>query len=307
MKVDYVLVLAAGKGTRMGDIGKELPKVLWPVYDKSLLELQVYYARELVPTAKIFINIFNYKDKIKSFVENNSTFKDVNIIEEQSMLDVGGAVHNIASSLGYKGNLLILNSDQFFYLNVESFQAELSKVIDTSHLMFSYSVNSSDGYNAIIVDEGKFKGIKLNKKIDRNKDIETYTGMSVINLSKLDKIKGPSKFFESVITQRSNCNVTKLVGVNYWDFGTISRYVESIKQVFRKYKSEDFFIKFLKNCGAISPLNFFENGYKSELNFNFSGKRVDGLKNSIILSSSNQISIDKKNVIVFNEITEDIL
>ena len=41
------LILAAGKGTRMGEIGKVLPKVLWPIYERSLLELQVQYAKSL--------------------------------------------------------------------------------------------------------------------------------------------------------------------------------------------------------------------------------------------------------------------
>ena len=56
MKIDYALLLAAGYGTRMGIIGKELPKVLWPVYEKTLLELQVDYLKEL-GVKNIFLNI----------------------------------------------------------------------------------------------------------------------------------------------------------------------------------------------------------------------------------------------------------
>ena len=58
MKVDHVLILAAGKGTRMGKIGEIVPKVIWPVFNKSLLELQVAYARSLAPTAQIHINLY---------------------------------------------------------------------------------------------------------------------------------------------------------------------------------------------------------------------------------------------------------
>ena len=49
MQIDHILILSAGKGTRMGNIGKNLPKVLWPVLSKSLLELQVAYAQKLAP------------------------------------------------------------------------------------------------------------------------------------------------------------------------------------------------------------------------------------------------------------------
>jgi len=41
MQIDYCLILAAGFGTRMGKIGKKLPKVHGPDFEKSLLELQV--------------------------------------------------------------------------------------------------------------------------------------------------------------------------------------------------------------------------------------------------------------------------
>ena len=46
MQVDYVLVLAAGKGTRMGEIGKKIPKVIWPIFNKSILELEVLHAKK---------------------------------------------------------------------------------------------------------------------------------------------------------------------------------------------------------------------------------------------------------------------
>ena len=47
MQIDYALILSAGLGTRMGEIGKILPKVLWPIYFKSLLELQIRYCQSL--------------------------------------------------------------------------------------------------------------------------------------------------------------------------------------------------------------------------------------------------------------------
>ena len=55
MKIDYCLILAAGFGSRMGEIGKILPKVLWHIFEKSLLELEIEYARSL-GIKKIFIN-----------------------------------------------------------------------------------------------------------------------------------------------------------------------------------------------------------------------------------------------------------
>ena len=53
MIVENALILAAGAGTRMGEIGKVLPKVLWPVFECSLLELEVLYAHHDVVTCDV--------------------------------------------------------------------------------------------------------------------------------------------------------------------------------------------------------------------------------------------------------------
>ena len=41
------LILSAGFGTRMGPIGKALPKVLWPIFEEALLGIQIEYVNEL--------------------------------------------------------------------------------------------------------------------------------------------------------------------------------------------------------------------------------------------------------------------
>ena len=39
MLPERVLILAAGLGTRMGPLGEVLPKVLWPVFELSLIHI----------------------------------------------------------------------------------------------------------------------------------------------------------------------------------------------------------------------------------------------------------------------------
>ena len=230
MTVDNIIILAAGKGTRMGEIGKDLPKVLWPLLDKTLLEWQILYAKSLFSNAKIHINVFNYKSKILDFVEKNKqSFKDINIIEEELELDVGGAIHNVARNLSYKGRLLILNGDQFLF-----FSNELAKIKmhENENLMMAYNVNSNMGYNALKLKDAYFESVINNSEISTNTEIITYTGMSIINLSSLEPKPGKSKFFDTVIN--SNQNRTKVETLNdleYWDFGTYDRYIESVDRL----------------------------------------------------------------------------
>ncbi len=67
MQIDYALILSAGKGTRMGEVGKLLPKPLWPIFHKTLLELQVEYCLEL-GIKKIFINTHYLAESIRNFL-----------------------------------------------------------------------------------------------------------------------------------------------------------------------------------------------------------------------------------------------
>ena len=259
MKVDHVLILAAGKGTRMGEIGKRIPKVIWPIFEKSLLELQVRYARKLAPKAKIYINVFNYKEKILDHIEERKdSFESVEILIEEEILDIGGAIHNLAKKTSYTGNLLILNSDQFVFIERKIIEDHLSILNNFKNVLFSYEVNSNDKYNALDVEDNCLKGIIPNSKLERDCKIQTYTGMSLINLSQLNEDGGESKFFDTVVKLDGRSYVSELKDFNYWDFGTLSRYYRSMNDLL---KCNDGFKEFLIEEKAIdkSILNT-ENG-----------------------------------------------
>ena len=155
MRIDHCLILAAGFGTRMGSIGQKLPKVLWPVFEKSLLELQVAYARSL-GVENIYINLHYMGEEIESYCKNRQAFEGVTFLwEKPEILDIGGAIHNLAAQVKYKGKLLVLNADQFFYLKKEELERILTPYEKYSGVLFSYWVNSSLGYNALEIDSNR--------------------------------------------------------------------------------------------------------------------------------------------------------
>lgn len=257
MRIDYCLILAAGFGTRMGVIGQKLPKVLWPVFEKSLLELQVAYARSL-GVKKVFINLHYMGEEIERHCKGKSAFQDVEFLwEKPEILDIGGAIHNLAQlkDVNYQGRLLVLNADQFFYIRPDEFMGLLDPVKDESVVLFSYNVNSTDGYNALELDgAGKVKGIVKNHDIPKDTVIQTYTGISLIDLTKLKRVSGVSKFFDSV------CPLIPAVGrsillenIDYWDFGTVRRYWETMFRILETYKTHSVhpFLRFLVNEKAL--------------------------------------------------------
>jgi NDP-sugar pyrophosphorylase family protein len=250
MQINQCLILAAGFGTRMGVIGQKLPKVLWPVFEKSLLELQVAYARSL-GIQKIFINLHYMGEEIEAYCKGRSAFEGVEFLwEKPEILDIGGAVHNLASrpNVKYRGKLLILNADQFFYITKDHLTKILEPYKNASSVLFTYWVNSSLGYNALDMDGRIVKGITKNKDLPQNTKIETYTGISLVDLSKLKPVSGPSGFFDSVANfKEQEVPAILLEKIDYWDFGTTKRYWETCFKILSVYttNSNHPFLRFL--------------------------------------------------------------
>lgn len=305
MKVNYALILAAGAGTRMGEIGKRVPKVLWPIFEKSILELEVLYAKKL-GIEKIFINTFHYKDKIKEFYKNSTILQEAELVEENEILDIGGAVHNLAKMLDYHGKLMIFNSDQFIFLSDDNWKKAFELLKDMDHLIFSYNVSSNDMYNALVIDKKRLVNITKNEEIVRDKIIQTYTGMSIINLSRLNRVEGKSNFFESVASfKTSDIGVFNIKDSVYWDFGTLVRYENSMFSILEKFKSNDPFIEFLKEKNAIETKKvdskILSYDSKAKKCINLSGKDFE-CENCILLKETNYTEISNNMKIIYDDI-----
>lgn len=286
MQVDHVLILAAGKGTRMGDIGKKLPKVLWPIFEKNLLELEVAYARKIAPEAKIYINVFNYKEPIICFIKNSKSFAGITILEENEKLDSGGAIHNLARFVSYEGNVLTINADQFLFIENSMMIDALKKLESVDVLLFSKEVNSSGGYNALTLKDGLLKGIELNKILSKNKEVITFSGMSLVRLDKLNKVPGESRYFDSVADYKNqDVGTYRLESVEYWDFGTLKQYVECLRVFLEKPKAYRLY-DFLIENNAINPLRLFIGGYGQNAGINFSNNEYKLDRDTIVLSQT---------------------
>ena len=300
MKVDHVLILSAGKGTRMGEIGKHLPKVLWPIFERSLIETQILFAKKLAPQAKIYANIFNYKEQ----VGNQLKKLDCEIIEELEVLDIGGAIHNLAQKLSYTGNLLVLNGDQFLIFDDSDFQLGIEKLESFDSLLFSFEVNSNDQYNSLKIEKDQFGGVTLNQDLPRDHMHDTYTGMSLLNLSRLKAVSGESKFFETVANPMINkVGVSRVGRVEYWDFGTLKRYSDSVRKLCTKTNSN--FKKFLIENAIFDLTKQIENSYNTRSGYNFTPNYINDCKGSIILTRSKEPLL-KTNQIVYDNLSVDI-
>ena len=101
-----VLILAAGLGTRMEDLTKDLPKPLLPVKGKPLID----YAFDLIKplqTENIFVNTHYYADFIQSHISKN--YENIKISYEPEILGTGGGIKKI-----HQNDLFVLNTDNLW-------------------------------------------------------------------------------------------------------------------------------------------------------------------------------------------------
>ena len=101
-----VLILAAGLGTRMEDLTKDLPKPLLPVKGKPLID----YAFDLIKplqTKNIYVNTHYHADLVQSHISKN--FENINISFEPEILGTGGGIKKI-----HQNDLLVLNTDNLW-------------------------------------------------------------------------------------------------------------------------------------------------------------------------------------------------
>lgn len=260
MQIDYALILSAGLGTRMGEIGKKLPKALWPVFYKSLLELQVDYCHDL-GIKRIFINTHFLSEEIENYVRADAKFADVVILHEDPLLDSGGAIHNMASrgDVNYSGTLLLVNADQFLFFDKQYFQEAFSALENSRAALFGIRVEKGSKYNETILVDDQLKEIR---KTDGLSDYMTYSGLGLLKLDSLEPVGGITKFFETVANyKKERIHFVVPPKFEYWDFGTAEIYFNSIKNIYQNIKEEKggWLMEFLRAHGAFNgdENNFF--------------------------------------------------
>jgi MurNAc alpha-1-phosphate uridylyltransferase len=121
-----VLILAAGLGTRMGDLTKDLPKPLLPVKGKPLID----YALNLIEplqTKNIFVNTHYHADLIQSHISKN--YENIKISFEPEILGTGGGIKKI-----HQNDLLVLNTDNLW-------QAQFTQEIKSAWDHFQNNLN----------------------------------------------------------------------------------------------------------------------------------------------------------------------
>jgi mannose-1-phosphate guanylyltransferase len=93
------MILAAGRGTRLGELGRTVPKVLVDVGGEPLLARQIRYLKD-EGVQRIVINAHHLASQIESFVADHPDAADIDVVVESTLLGTAGGVRNALVYLG---------------------------------------------------------------------------------------------------------------------------------------------------------------------------------------------------------------
>ena len=223
MNNQTAIILCGGKGTRLGSLGKKLPKTLIKIQNKEIL----WYIIKILKSNN-FTNIIlptGYKgNKIKKYLKKSNFNIDIKCIPTGENTNIGKRIYKILSKIESE-NILLLNGDAIFDINLKKIiKNHQKKNFDITFL----SSEITYPYGTIGLYKNKIKDFKRNLVYDslsirKNRIYKAYnySGISLIKRKILFKYKNLYKnsenfeqtFFPKVILN-FKCNIVKING--FW-------------------------------------------------------------------------------------------
>ena len=260
MKNKTAVILCGGKGSRLGSLGKKIPKTLVKVQNKEILWYIINFLK-----SSGFNNLvlpLGYKgDQIKRFLKKSNNFG----------ISIQAVNTGINSNIGYRINKIskYLKDPNFLLLNGDAiFDFDLRRIYE-GHCKNNFAITFLSG--EVTYPYGSI-GIKNNKVIDFSRNLVfdklstkgnskyvayNYTGISMINTEVLKNYKKSFKksdnfeqvFYPKVIKKFK----TKLIKINgFWH--SIDN-IKDLKVVDKKSKKNNKFLKLKKLKSSLKKIN----------------------------------------------------
>ena len=279
----YALVLAAGYGKRMGPLGHELAKPLWPVFGTTILGHLINQLLEK-DFKKIFVNTHHLHQQVSNYLKTH--YPSVIILNEDPILDSGGAIINCAHHIGEtQGELYTFNGDNIIDLTNFNY----SSAGDIT--LFSEEVPKESAYNRLVIEGGVLKKIMPYSEEASLTSNLTYSGISIFKLSShvLKAKIVPRGIFKDMLNfERDQVHIQPFHGLQV-DLGTREKYVEGLRFLLSQAQVEDSsWVGFLKVFCLLKPelINNQQMSYaagSAEGTFNFGTRAYDGTVTGAII------------------------
>jgi len=201
MKISQAIILAAGMGTRLGNIQGDKPKCLIEIQGKTLLSRTLEKLTKL-NFENIQIVVGYEKEQIQKHVEILG-YRNVNFVEN-NYFNTKGSMHSLALAFATRNSSSwIFDADLYFDESVFSNVSNLD--IDTT---FVTKHSGSQDESVPVFDKGVFREFK---KIKQNHNpemlgISLLRGSTIKLMVEVDKLKNEELSYESALSFVVNNN-----------------------------------------------------------------------------------------------------
>lgn len=224
------MILAAGFGTRLLPYTRLIPKPLFSMGEKPVLEILI---ENLIQGGchEVIINTHHLADQIEFFLSHKHFPIPVNVSYEPEILGTGGAIKNVEN---FWGDLpfMVINSDVVTDINFKS--------VYDFHLRHGFAatlvLTDCTGLNSVSADSACFiRDFWAPQDPDKNEKPRrfTFTGIQVLDKQVLEYLPGGGFYsiIDAYIHMIKNGNKIKafFATENYWkDIGTPERYRQAV-------------------------------------------------------------------------------
>ncbi|MBP2172663.1 bifunctional sugar-1-phosphate nucleotidylyltransferase/acetyltransferase [Methanococcus voltae] len=154
-----VLILCAGKGTRLRPLTDNTPKPMIPIAGKPIVAHLVDKVKDFVDN--IYILVGYQKEAIVEFFNSNEEYKNhgIHFIEQKEQLGTGHAVLMLKEYLDNKGtyedlnDFLVINGDIVFEDDLNSFLND--NIDDSKNYIGALEVSNPENFGVIVTDSNK--------------------------------------------------------------------------------------------------------------------------------------------------------
>lgn len=224
------MILAAGFGTRLLPYTRQIPKPLFSMGQKPVLEILI---ENLIQGGchEVIINTHHLAEQIEMFLSQKHFPIPVNISYEPEILGTGGAIKNVGNFWG-ESPFMVVNSDIVTDINF--------KTVYDFHLSHDFAatlvLTDCSGLNSVSADSAGFiRDFCVPQHPGKNKQHRrfTFTGIQVLDKQVLEYL--PDGIFYSIIDAyihmiKSGTEIKAFFATeNYWkDIGALDRYRQAV-------------------------------------------------------------------------------
>ncbi|HEB71165.1 MAG TPA: NDP-sugar synthase [Nitrospirae bacterium] len=185
-----VMILAAGLGTRLLPITKNIPKPLLPVIDKTLLQIAIETACKADPNI-VVINASYLSDKIIKFLTGRDFGVEIKVSVEPDLLGTAGGIKAVEKWLN-KDDFGVINSDIITTVDWDALENTHKTSGATATLMLRGNPDPAI-YGPLCVNEKgrvvRFVNTK-NRDLSGGEPLLMFTGVSMMSPSIFERIPG---------------------------------------------------------------------------------------------------------------------